>query len=302
MASLSILLTLFAIAITMTHGSPLSRRDIWTGGRLTGNNYQCHDVPESIACYCGYNVTVLPNSRGHTTVEEALGEFFHFKQLLTANPCSDYIGALLCFDYFPLHAGVGKRNCGAENTIVRPCRSTCEAAKNTACTNLITASHAGRWAPHLDCKNFPTGVCAGPESIIKKDFCSCLNISKVTEVPTTEKPTTIEISTEEATDTATTEKPTEVEVSSTEKSAETEAVSTEEPTEEESTEAPTKKSMLISCIRCDNYNCNSHSMPHFECYHLYLFPAVAQCPKKCNIRENYNGKTFIRNNYSFGEF
>lgn len=209
------ILTLFAVTVALVHATPID--NVWAGGRLeTANKYECFDLPEYISCYCGYSVTVLPNARGHKTVNEAFSEFLDFVGLLTDDPCSDQIGAFLCFEYFPFHAGPDKdTNCGASGTIIRPCNDTCQLAKNEACTDIVQLhTNSTRWAPHLECDNFPSPngeeACAKSDAIIKKNISSCLYPTATTEKPaetepaTTEKPT--EVTTEKPTEVTTTEK------------------------------------------------------------------------------------------------
>ncbi len=250
MSSLSIL-TLFAVAFTLALATPLPRSDIWTGGQLPEreSEHKVFDLPEDVSCYCGYNVTMLPNSRGHKTIQEAFREFSHFLRLLTASPCSDQIGVLVCFEYFPFPAG--------PTSSVTPCRETCESAQNEACTSLVLSVISTGWAKHLSCSKYESTdqndtICVGPQATIKKDYSSCTSIEKPTtekpteaEVTTTEKPTEAEVSTTEKpteAEVSTTEKPTEVEVSTTEKPTEAEVSTTKKPTEAEvsTTEKPTE--------------------------------------------------------------
>ncbi len=210
MCSLSTFALLFAITTTLVSASPVSKRqkrDVWTGGRIEDAEsckLKCHALPKEVSDYCGYNITVLPNARGHETVDEALSEFDDFAPLLTDSPCSDHLGVLLCYHYFPLGY-----NCTANSLACKygvraiPCRDTCEAAKTESCTAFVNSSPSSGWADHLNCtkkESFPIyklksnatkTVCVNTAATITKKFViptSSVVTTKVTPASTTPKP------------------------------------------------------------------------------------------------------------------
>ena len=148
-----VVLVITATGLQSTYSVPTPQTDACEGEQITiqPNDDKCFQLPQNIADYCNYTHTVLPNTRGHKTVKEALSEFNEFARLLHSN-CSEYLGTLLCFHYFPFS------NCSVNSSVptgsskiqIYPCRATCEAAKNPACTAFIY-SRGFYWAEHLDC-------------------------------------------------------------------------------------------------------------------------------------------------------
>ncbi len=252
MCSLSTFALLFAITTTLAFASPVSqrqRRQVWAGGRIPADNVddgcKCHALPKEVSDYCGYSTTALPNARGHTTVEKALSEFDDFAPLLTDSPCSDHLGVLLCFHYFPFGS------CTHECQRVTPCNDTCEAAKSESCTDLVILQSPSGWANHLDCDQHESFPIEGVTTIPNSDkttinYRLCVNTSVTirknftfpASVVTTEVPST-----------STTRKP---EVTS---STEVPSTSTTRPTEASTTKGTFYKqtSQVIYSEVCHNY-------------------------------------------------
>ncbi len=201
---------LLSLPCTLAFSSPVSkrqRRQVWAGGMIPDDTRcKCHALPKEVSDYCGYNTTVLPNARGHTTVEKALGELGHFAPLLTDSPCSDHLGVLLCFHYFPFWGCAPDTVVECENRVA-PCKDTCEAAKSESCTDFVNSQSASGWANHLDCdkhESFPIQgvttiansdtqyrVCANITGTIRKNFTkpACLVVTtEVRSTSTTPKP------------------------------------------------------------------------------------------------------------------
>ena len=250
MCSLSTFALLFAITTTLAFASPVSqrqRRQVWAGGRIPADNVddgcKCHALPKEVSDYCGYSTTALPNARGHTTVEKALSEFDDFAPLLTDSPCSDHLGVLLCFHYFPFlsctsDTAVSEYECARK---VTPCTDTCEAAKSESCTYWVNSQLASGWAPHLDCDKNESFPIEGVTTVANSEQNrTCVNIiatirrnfTKPASVVTTEVPST-----------STTPKP---EVTSGNKVP---SASTTPKAEASTTEAPTTKGTLFLCCR-----------------------------------------------------
>ncbi len=182
MCSLSTLVLLFAIT-TLAYAGPVSKRqtsrNLWTAGRIAdecyGKTCKCYTLPKKVSDYCGYSTTVLPNARGHETVEEAQGEFEDFAPLLTDSPCSDHVGPLLCLHYFPFLNCTSGKNVPDTTYLTKPCNDTCFAVTKTeSCTTHVNATTGTGWPPHLNCTNedsFPRGgVCGTTDATISKNY------------------------------------------------------------------------------------------------------------------------------------
>lgn len=142
----------------------------WHGGQIEltssrDNGEKCLKLSDHVAAYCNYTHTLLPNTRGHTTIEDAEKEFNDFFSLINSQ-CSPYLGTLLCFHYFPLSSCKPEDEVsgsdGATNPSnkdhsilpslqIYPCKELCEIAKNTECTNHVRSGPPYKWAEHLNC-------------------------------------------------------------------------------------------------------------------------------------------------------
>ena len=152
MCSLSTFALLLAITTTLASASPVLKRQCRIRGSIADKTYKCHALPKEVSDYCGYNITVLPNARGHETVGEVLGEFNHFEPLLTDSPCSDHVGVLLCFHYFPFLNCTSGQDVSNTKFVTRPCKETCVAVTETeSCTTHVNAATGTGWPPHLNC-------------------------------------------------------------------------------------------------------------------------------------------------------
>ena len=101
--------------------------------------------------YCsrfGYTTTLSPNPR-NLDVQLASVEFDHFLPLLNTE-CSDVLGTLLCFLYFPFCQTVGSKI-----EVVYPCREICEEVTNldSKCTEELKRFNL-TWGPHFNCSHF----------------------------------------------------------------------------------------------------------------------------------------------------
>lgn len=106
--------------------------------------------------YCSskfnYTTAIFPNPRGHETPEEAATEFSDFNTLLLNGGCHPKLGMLLCFIYFPVCNTTNfNPNTALVDATFYPCSEACTEVHNSECTQLVTSSPAGGWAPHLQC-------------------------------------------------------------------------------------------------------------------------------------------------------
>ncbi len=199
MCSLSTFVLLFAITTTLAFASPISKRQSGNGGMMV-HNYKCHALPKKVSDKCGYNTTVLPNTRGHKSIEEACGEFQDFAPLLTDSSCSDHARVLLCFHYFPfLNCTPGQDVSDIQSvSITRPCNDICVAVTQTeSCTTHVNSTTGTGWPHNLTCsteESFPrSGVCSGLNATISKNYTmqlpsTTVSLPEVTTPSTTPKP------------------------------------------------------------------------------------------------------------------
>ncbi len=197
MCSLSTFVLLFAITTTLAFASPISKRQSGNGGMMV-HNYKCYALPKKVSDNCGYNTTVLPNTRGHKTVEEALSEFQDFAPLLTDSSCSDDARVLLCFHYFPFLNCTPEQDVSDNQSITRPCNDICVAVtESESCTTHVNATTGTGWPHNLTCsteESFPrSGVCSGLNATISKNYTvqlpsTTVSLPEVTTPSTTPKP------------------------------------------------------------------------------------------------------------------
>ncbi|XP_061631281.1 uncharacterized protein LOC133478967 isoform X1 [Phyllopteryx taeniolatus] len=99
----------------------------------------CKDLP--------YSQTIMPNTLGHVSQDEAGLEVHQFYPLVKVQ-CSTQLKPFLCSVYVP--------NCRA-GTIGRPCRTQCEQAR-AGCESLMTKI-GFNWPESLNCDTFSTYSC-----------------------------------------------------------------------------------------------------------------------------------------------
>lgn len=158
----TLLLTLAACHLHTTAGAP-HKRDLGAptatmGSIVTASDYTCtpllHDYCKSFSS-TGERTVGLPNPRqnqseavlspGESYYQNAEREFNDFILLLNTQ-CSDKLGTLLCFFYFPFCV---------ETVTTRPCLSLCKEVThvNSTCTKEL-ARYGIHWAQHFDCANY----------------------------------------------------------------------------------------------------------------------------------------------------
>ncbi|XP_071959169.1 uncharacterized protein [Antedon mediterranea] len=100
---------------------------------------QCNDV--------GYSDIMMPNKFNQTSQQSAGSEVDKFTPLITIQ-CSPALKPYLCVSYLP--------PC-PESSLVTPCRSLCEAAKD-GCVQVME-SVGYKWPDHLNCSSLPSDNC-----------------------------------------------------------------------------------------------------------------------------------------------
>lgn len=120
----------------------------------------CEPMTVSLCQPLNYNLTYLPNGRGHQTQEDAENELEDFAQLLQTN-CTPYLLHFLCAFYVPLC----KPYLPPEYE-VPPCRELCVHVYQH-CYQHYAANQLS-WPDHLGCNQFPTksemSWCFGPDN------------------------------------------------------------------------------------------------------------------------------------------
>lgn len=124
-----------------------------------GNEFTCRTFQHNYCNSFGYYTTMSPNPRQTDLtlaspdlyIADAALEFSHFTRLLDSG-CSDKLGTLLCFLYFPFCSIIPD---SAAQEVVFPCRSVCEEVTNvnSKCTEEMKKYNIS-WADHFNCSMF----------------------------------------------------------------------------------------------------------------------------------------------------
>ncbi|CAL4186659.1 unnamed protein product, partial [Meganyctiphanes norvegica] len=124
----------------------------------------CKDLP--------YNSTVMPNSLGHNSQEEAGLEVHQFWPLVEIG-CSPAMKLFLCSLYAP--------KCSSGSNVILPSRSVCTSAK-TGCENIMR-QYGFSWPKKMQCDLFPSDIKVplGPndiDPISRNDNCEMVTVEK----------------------------------------------------------------------------------------------------------------------------
>ena len=144
-------LTAVILQLALSTGAPSThhehRRSFVAGQRPVTPDvtHQCLNFTHPFCNSAGYRTAQFPNGRGQN-FSAAAAEFSHFVRLLETG-CSDKLGTLLCFYYFPF---CQPQTLWQTQTVL-PCRETCQEARNN-CENVLQ-EHGYNWPTHLDCSN-----------------------------------------------------------------------------------------------------------------------------------------------------
>ena len=146
----------FAVALQfyLVTSSPSLKRTSWI---IPEGRYFCERFDEPYCrCFNPADRTygLFPNHRNQTA-RDARREFGHFvqrdKNVIRSN-CSDKIGTLLCFTYFPLYnRNIMQQNVqlGQDPQIILPCRELCEEVRRDCRDEFSDNGYP--WPDHLDC-------------------------------------------------------------------------------------------------------------------------------------------------------
>ncbi|KAF7650743.1 hypothetical protein LDENG_00121490 [Lucifuga dentata] len=124
----------------------------------------CQPITVPLCNDLHYTETVMPNSLGHKTQEDAGLEVHQFFPLVKVG-CSPYLKPFLCSVYIP-ECVSGKSQ--------PPCRSICELAKS-GCEELMK-KFGFQWPERLNCENYPTESCANHGVDTTGKMCEPLTI------------------------------------------------------------------------------------------------------------------------------
>ena len=289
----TLLLTLTTYCLQRTAGAPSISAPTATMGSFTAeSDYTCspllHDYCKSFATSGGRTVG-LPNPRqgnnpdllreGETYYSNAVKEFTEFSLLLNTQ-CSDKLGTLLCFFYFPF--------CDGDRT-TRPCLSLCEEVTNanSTCTKEL-AKYGISWGAQFDCANY---MYNGEHVFVEEN---CANEAQMpwpyvpspSPVPTPET-TSDKIEASTATTTTATTK-----ASTTDKmEASTTATTTTAKTEEASTTVKTEEEITTTTVAqapvCSPCNGKEIVIIPFQRILIYFTDLFSfQIPKQQHAQEN----------------
>ena len=156
---------------------------------LSTSQPSCSPLDPKLVPFCAgmpYKKTLLPNSRGHATLQEAFAELKDFKRVILSH-CSNAIVHFLCSVYTPPCYDTGSSGDLAVK-VVQPCRQLCVEVHDK-CEGFFQ-QHAYNLSllKHLSCNHYPdrndsASMCFGPADP------SSLTIPKIEsqlEVSTTE--------------------------------------------------------------------------------------------------------------------
>uniref|UniRef100_A0A336KKJ8 CSON012256 protein n=1 Tax=Culicoides sonorensis TaxID=179676 RepID=A0A336KKJ8_CULSO len=133
------ILTFITIVFCMQEKIPAINSD----EHLFPHNDRCERITIPLCLDIEYNMTVMPNSIGHSKQDEAALEVHQFIPLVKVD-CSPDLKFFLCSLYAP--------PCTILEEPIRPCRSLCESARQ--CESLMN-SFSFQWPENLECSKFP---------------------------------------------------------------------------------------------------------------------------------------------------
>jgi len=145
-----------SLQLVLSEGAPATHKDrrSWYGGQITVIPETTQNCSIFLHPYCngiGYSTALFPNRRDQY-FDAASREFGDFTSLLQSG-CSNKLGTLLCFFYFPFcdvshwqSTSLDSRN---EFKPIMPCRETCQEVRNK-CESTLQA-HGFSWPSHFDC-------------------------------------------------------------------------------------------------------------------------------------------------------
>lgn len=113
-------------------------------------NNRCERITIPLCLDLEYNMTVMPNSLGHSKQEDAALEVHQYIPLVKID-CSPDLKFFLCSVFAP--------PCTILEEPIKPCRGLCESARR--CEGLMNSFNV-QWPDNLECSQFPE---FGPESI-----------------------------------------------------------------------------------------------------------------------------------------
>jgi len=119
-------------------------RDVSSTISPTTKEANCEPLTIPLCQGLEYNHTIFPNMLNHTSQAEAALEVLQFTPLVAAG-CSKDFALFLCSVYAPV--------CTVFKTLVPPCRSLCDNAKDRC--ELLMTSYGFAWPESLSCDRFP---------------------------------------------------------------------------------------------------------------------------------------------------
>lgn len=140
-------------------------------GTTTAPPPACQTITVPICKDQPYSQTMLPNSLGHRTQDDASLELHTFAPLLHAG-CSDHLKPFLCSVYTP--------EC-VHGQARLPCRTVCEQARS-GCEPLLN-KFGFQWPPGLRCEAFSTDSCGPRHNSQVPGTCQPITVPLCTGLP-----------------------------------------------------------------------------------------------------------------------
>lgn len=113
--------------------------------------YRCEPVRLSVCSIMPYNITIMPNSLGDKSQDDAIVAINQFSPLINLK-CSQQLVPFLCILYLPV--------CTVIQKPLLPCRKVCIEVR-TGCESIMN-EFGFEWPEHFQCEKFPSsGLCVG---------------------------------------------------------------------------------------------------------------------------------------------
>ena len=148
---INLIIIILAACIEVSFTNLLTRTSEWNDKQSFLRDDKCEIITVPLCKNLAYNETIMPNSLGHKTQEEAGMEVNQFFPLVKVQ-CSPYLQFFLCILYVPV--------CTVLEEAILPCKSLCVKSR-LGCEEIMNRFNF-EWPDNLDCDKFPeSGLCVG---------------------------------------------------------------------------------------------------------------------------------------------
>ena len=186
-----------ALQFHIVTGSPSAERRDWQSGQLTVAPESKHTCEPFYQPYCrcvSSNVNerthaLFPNKREQDAAEAQV-EFGDFVSAIKSR-CSDKIGGLFCFFYFPYCEMALNSNVIRQAQEFLPCREVCEEVRSECETTFLASGYP--WPEFLDCsrdyfKSNASGGCIPVQRDPRQGYDACVRENTTPISPATDEP------------------------------------------------------------------------------------------------------------------